>query len=106
MFKKENHDYKLEECTKFFVILEIAKGWCIYEIDIAARTLRVMDPMLTTSPPGSLEQKHKETSKCVTRCLFKCLNACYPDCSESGFYVLHYIKEYDGCRLQIMPTPL
>ncbi|KAI4981696.1 hypothetical protein ZWY2020_022188 [Hordeum vulgare] len=125
MFNKDTLEYSLEQSKKIMVILDVAKAWCVYEIDITSRSLLVMDPTLTSSPPGSLEDKHISISKQILRCLFKYLRACYPEwrfpsspwtykysynlhdnCSitESGFYVLHYVKEYDGTMLRISPT--
>ncbi|KAE8811934.1 hypothetical protein D1007_11150 [Hordeum vulgare] len=81
MFSKDTLEYSLEQSKKIMVILDVAKACCVYEIDITSRSLLVMDPTLTSSPPGSLE-----------------------DNTESGFYVLHYVKEYDGTMLRISPT--
>ncbi|KAI4990942.1 hypothetical protein ZWY2020_039313 [Hordeum vulgare] len=61
MFSKDTLEYSLEQSKKIMVILDVAKAWCVYEIDITSST-------------------------------------------ESGFYVLHYVKEYDGTMLRISPT--
>ncbi|KAM3213881.1 hypothetical protein ACQJBY_066363 [Aegilops geniculata] len=126
MFGKRNINYNLQDCNKIQVILIVDRGWCLYEIDIKAKTMLVMDPMLSNSPAGTMEAKHVEISKQILHSIFKCLEECYPawqfqtspwtfnynykmheNCtiSESGFYVLHYIKEFDGDKLMIPPTP-
>ncbi|XP_037412808.1 uncharacterized protein LOC119275978 isoform X2 [Triticum dicoccoides] len=66
-------------------ILDDNNGWCVYEVDIAARTLHVMDPMMTTSNEGSMERKHQKNAKYMLHCLCKCLREWYPNWHFSTF---------------------
>lgn len=125
MFNATNLPYKMEKCKKFIVVHIVDDSWCLYQIDIAEKTMFIMDPTMTMSEKGSMEIKHMRTAELILNSLFNRLREWYPNwhfstfpwsykfnygmhpgCSKavSGFYVLHYIKEFAGDILQIIPT--
>lgn len=126
MFNQKILQFDLQECKKFMIILVVENGWCLYEIDLDSKTLYVMDPMMASSTQDKMEWKHMKTSCLMWHCFSKCLHEWYPDwhfatypwtykynsgmhkdysSADSGFYVLHYIKEFDGVILKTTPTP-
>ncbi|XP_044444724.1 uncharacterized protein [Triticum aestivum] len=126
MFDATKLPYKLEETKKFMIVLVVDGGWCVYEVDINERTLHVMDPMMASSRRDDVERKHRENAGFMLHCLCKCLREWYPnwhfttypwtykynsgihhrnsDRADSGFYVIHYIREFDGVMLHTAPT--
>lgn len=61
------------------IVLVVENGWCLYEINLDAKTLYVMDPMMASSTQDNMERKHMKTSRLMLHCFCKCLHEWYPD---------------------------
>ena len=70
---------------QFMVVHIVDNSWCLYQIDIAEKTMFIMDPTMTMSEQGSMKIKHMRMAELILDSLFNRLREWYPNWHFSTF---------------------